>query len=413
VTALLHRPDQVRGGQLETHRPWLDRRWILPAYGAFTAYAAVAAISSQGQDRVWAVCAACGYGTATIVLWRSRGWAVALLVSVVAALVVPLIWLSTTHPPAAGMEVIVRSAALMLRHGSPYLPAQQVSSWLSYNPYLPLMAFFGLPRAAGLGGLAGDPGLWLTLATTGLLAAVFWNAVPHPARQCPVCRRDALRCTAFAVASPVISLNLAVTTTDPPVLALILLAVTMAARPSWVGRAGVLLGVACAMKATAWLAVPVIAAMFWSRDGARAAGRFAAASVATAVAIIAATAPATLINSAIVQNTVLFPLGLTRYKTPAESLLPGHLLATTGPAGHMISVGLLVAAGLAVAASVVVRPPRDIPAATRRLALGLALMFALGPADRFGYFIYSLGLLGWLALTPGGDDRYPVRANVE
>lgn len=62
-------------------------------------------------------------------------------------------------------------------------------------------------------------------------------------------------------------------------------------------------------------------------------------------------------------------------------------------------VGLLLAAGLAVAASVVVRPPRDVPAATRRLALGLALMFALGPADRFGYFIYSLGLIGWLVLT--------------
>ena len=74
---------------------------------------------------------------------------------------------------------------------------------------------------------------------------------------------------------------------------------------------------ACAMKATAWLAVPIIAAMFWSRDGARAAGRFAATSAATAVAIITATAPASLINSAIVQNTVLFPLGPTRHKTPA------------------------------------------------------------------------------------------------
>jgi hypothetical protein len=173
------------------------------------------------------------------------------------------------------------------------------------------------------------------------------------------------------------------------VLALMLLALTMAARPSRVVRAGVLLGVACAMKATAWLAVPVIASMLWTRDGARAAGRFAAAFVAAAGVIIAATAPAALTNSAMLQDTVLFPLGLTRHKTPAESLLPGHLLAATGPAGHLVSVGLLLAAGLFVAASVVVRPPRDVPAATRRLALGLALMFALGPASRrFGYFIY-------------------------
>ena len=33
------------------------------------------------------------------------------------------------------------------------------------------------------------------------------------------------------------------------------------------------------------------------------------------------------------------------------------------------------------------------------MALGLALMFLLGPDVRFGYFIYPLGLLGWLALT--------------
>jgi hypothetical protein len=33
------------------------------------------------------------------------------------------------------------------------------------------------------------------------------------------------------------------------------------------------------------------------------------------------------------------------------------------------------------------------------MAIGLTLIFALGPDVRFGYFIYPLGLLGWLALT--------------
>jgi len=46
-----------------------------------------------------------------------------------------------------------------------------------------------------------------------------------------------------------------------------------------------------------------------------------------------------------------------------------------------------------------VRPPRNPRAAAWWLAIGLALMFALGPDERFGYFIYPLGLLGWLALT--------------
>jgi hypothetical protein len=47
----------------------------------------------------------------------------------------------------------------------------------------------------------------------------------------------------------------------------------------------------------------------------------------------------------------------------------------------------------------VVRPPRDLRAATWRLAIGLTVMFAFGPAERFGYFIYPLALAGWLLLT--------------
>jgi hypothetical protein len=116
--------------------------------------------------------------------------------------------------------------------------------------------------------------------------------------------------------------------------------------------------------------------------------------------ILAATLPALLASPvATLQNAVLFPLGLTKHLTPAISLTPGDLLARTGPLGHDVAVGLLAAAGLAVAASLVVRPPRDLRAATWRLAIGLALMFGLGPAERFGYFIYPLGLAGWLILT--------------
>jgi hypothetical protein len=147
-----------------------------------------------------------------------------------------------------------------------------------------------------------------------------------------------------------------------------------------------------------------MAAMFASGDGVRTAGRFIGAAVLTAVVLIAALAPATLFRReaavAMVQNSVLFPLGLTHDKTPAESLLPGHLLTELGTAGHVVSVGLLIAAGLAVAISLVIRPPRDLSAACWRLAIGLALMFLLGPDVRFGYFIYPLGLLGWLALNP-------------
>ncbi len=328
----------------------------MAAYAAFGAYAVVAAVLSGGRDQLWAIWAACGYAVALVMLWRGRGRTAAVLVSVALAVLAPLLWLSVAYPLEDGMRVIDRSATLLLHHGLPYLSATQVTDWLSYNPYLPLMTLFGLPSAAGLGGLAGNSGVWIAIGTVVPLAAAFWIAMPArgndppcPPRQgthrgCPACRRDALVATAVAVASPVIGLNLAVITTDPPVLALILLALALAAPPGRTPRlagitgSGVALGAACDLKSTAWLAVPVLAAMFAARDGARAAGRFIAAAVVTAGVLVAALAPAALTSlrgaDALVQNSVLFPLGLTRFKTPAESLLPGHLLTSMGTASR-------------------------------------------------------------------------------
>jgi hypothetical protein len=50
-----------------------------------------------------------------------------------------------------------------------------------------------------------------------------------------------------------------------------------------------------------------------------------------------------------------------------------------------------------------------VPAAAWRLAIGLTLMFLLGPQVRFGYFIYPLGLIGWLALTQTQEAPAPAR----
>jgi hypothetical protein len=387
----------------------------------FGAYAVLFAAFSAGEDQVWAIWASCGYAVALVILWRWPVRTAAVLVSVALAVVAPLLWLSVAYPLETGMMVIDRSASLLLHHGTPYLTSAQITSWQSYNPYLPVMTLAGLLSAAGVGGLAGNSGVWLAIGTVVPLAAAFWIAMPAPAvqdggrRNRPrvwlVSHRDALLATAIAVASPVIGLNLAVITTDPPVLAFMLLSLALAVpRAAATGAStvravssGAALGVACDLKSTAWLAIPVMAAMFASRDGARAAWRFLAGLVVTAAVLIAALAPAVLYRPsaavALVQNSVLFPLGLTHDKTPAASLLPGHLLTELGTAGHILSVGLLLAAGLGVAVSLVIRPPKDIPAAVWRLAIGLALIFLLGPDIRFGYFIYPLGLLGWLALT--------------
>jgi hypothetical protein len=70
-----------------------------------------------------------------------------------------------------------------------------------------------------------------------------------------------------------------------------------------------------------------------------------------------------------------------------------------GPTGHTIAVALLITAGVAFLFWLWYRPPKDIRAVTWRLALAFAIMFTLAPATRWGYYVYPLVLLGWLALT--------------
>jgi hypothetical protein len=375
----------------------------MTAYWVFAAYAVGVALLASGDDALWAAWAVPAYAVAAVVLPRTRGWGVAMLTAVFAVAAPLLLLLAQGGELAAGMAVIERSAVLLVRDGTPYLPSWQLSSWIAYNPYLPAMALFGLPSAVGLQGAPGDPRVWLVLATVAALAAAFCTLVPHPVLRCLECRREVLRYTAFAAACPLMALNLAVTTTDPPVLALMLLSLGLLARQERTAASAAALGLACSMKPTAWLAIPVLAVMVRSRDGTRAAVRFTLTSLAF---IFAVTLPALIASPvATLQNAVLFPLGLTKHLTPAISLTPGDLLARTGPLGHDLAVGLLAAAGLAVAVSLVVRPPRDLRAATWRLAIGLALMFALGPAERFGYFIYPLGLAGWLILTKHTESR--------
>ena len=372
------------------------------ANGAFAIYATVLAVDSGHADRTWAIWAAAGYGVTTVILWLIRHTKVPLvlplLVALAGALAAPLTWLATRVKPTPEVTVIWQSAVLLLQHGTPYLPQGQLNSVLSYNPYLPVMAVFGMPKALGAHGLAADPRVWLTAVSIALIYAAFTVAAPH--RHCDGCRHGVLLSTVFIAASPVIAFPLALGITDPPVIALMFLTLALIARPSGLIKAAAALGVAAAMKATAWPAVPVFTAMLAARDGVKKAWRFAAATLVLAGVLAVIMAPAGLASPySFLQNTVLFPLGLTKHKTPAASPLPGHLLADTGMAGHWVAVGLLAAAGLAFVVWLIVRPPRDTRAAAWRLAIGLTAMFTLAPATRWGYFVYPIGIVAWLLLT--------------
>jgi hypothetical protein len=379
-----------------------NHRRVVAWYAAFAGFACVVfATSGEPVQQSWAAWAAGGYAFAalTAALWRSRGRGAALVIGLAGALGAPLVWQVTFGSKMSrvgddSLQVVDRSALLLLRHGTPYLPADQISHAVEYNPYEPAMATFGLPAALGLHGAAGNPRLWMGITAAAVLATAFRLAKPG----------SALRSTAFAFGSPVLALPLMQGLTDLPVVALLSLTLacitTDTRRRIWLAGA-IALGAACAMKATAWPALPVIVAMLAARDGARTATKFAVTAGLTMTALVAATAPASVTApAALFLNTVLFPLGMTRYQTDADSPLPGHLLAAaTGSAGHWAAIGLLFAASLAVAVSLVVRPPADTQAVAWRLAVNLAILFTLAPASRWGYFVYPAALLGFVSMT--------------
>jgi hypothetical protein len=353
-------------------------------------------------DGTWAIWACGGYAITTMLLLATRGWLLPFAVAIGGALIAPLFWLILQAPATAEVLVIGRAADHVVKYGTPYLPPAQLTGWKSYNPYLPVMELFGLPRAAGLGGVLGDTRIWVTITTIALVAAAFTVASPHRLRDCPHCRARIAGVTALAVASPLIAFPLTVGVTDPPVIALTCLSLALADRGKLV-RAGLALAAACAMKSTAWAAVPVLAIMAWVRYAPRAAARFSATAIGATGILALLAAPQALATpidvKAVKQNLIDFPLGLTKHKTPAASPLPGHLIADLGAVGHWTAVALMVLAGVAFAAWILLRPPRDARDAAWRLAVGYAVLFILDPSTRFGYFAYPLALLGWLALT--------------
>ena len=388
-------PAGQRAGQGRDALP--SRRAMTALFAIFTVYAG-AEIFTRHADGTWGAWACGGYAVATMLLLLTRTWLLPLAAAVLGAFLAPLAWLILKVPDTSTAEVVVinRSADYLVRHGTPYLPASLITDWQHYNPYLPLMELFGLPRKAGLPLLLGDPRIWTSLVTVAALAAAFAVIAPRP-----VSRASVAGLTAIAVASPLVAFPLTVGVTDPPIIALTCLALALAARRRFL-IAALVLAVACAMKSTAWAVVPVLAVLIWSRESLRAAARFTGAAAGAAVLLALAAAPNALATpDAIRQNLIDYPLGTSAYKTVAASPLPGHLISQLGHAGHLAVDAMLLLAVIAFACWLLLRPPRDMRDATVRLIVLYAVLFTLAPSTRYGYYAYPLALLGWLALTRG------------
>jgi hypothetical protein len=376
----------------------IGRNWLVAIFAASAIYAgAVALFSGIGVHRQWAIMAAPAYALAAgAAAWKRRGLDASLLLGLAGGLVVPLTWMAAQGESQREIKVIIRSAWSLIHHGTPYHSTAVLAATQNpdvFNPYLPVMALFGMARTVLGGGVLTDPRLWLGITFAGAFALALSNAGAA----------DTWRWTGLVTATPLVAFPLAVGGDDLPVLGLMCLGLALLWRP---GRkpglvlAGLTIGVAAAMKATAW---PVfIVAVVWlaARDGRRAAARFGFTTLAVFAVLVGpvfAVAP-----GALVENTILFPLGLTHVKSGAASPLPGYLLAQTGHAGRLIAVGLLAFSGLALALSLIIRPPRNCRAATWWLIIGMLLMFTLAPASRFGYYVYPAGLWVWLQVSSLG-----------
>ncbi|WP_344574208.1 glycosyltransferase 87 family protein [Streptomyces lunalinharesii] len=319
------------------------------------------------------------------------------------AVIVPLVLLVWDSSAQLEVAVVERSGDLLLHSGSPYIPAPATVG--DYNPYLPGMTVFGLPRAMFGGGPLTDARWWMAGAFFVTMAAATSTLV----RRAQVGAADrsgtrtASRCANAPVllwlaACPLVALPLTVGGIDLPVIGLMCWGLAAAANGA-PRRAGLLVGAAAALKWTAWPAVPVVLALVAARHGRRSVLAVAAATalaVSTAVLPFVLTAP-----TAFVDNVLEFPLGLSETTSPAASPLPGWVLATYVPGGAIIAMVLLIVAAISVASSLAIRPPGTVRAAADRLAIGLALAMALMPATRFGYLVYPLVLTAWPRLMRG------------
>ena len=376
----------------------MRRRWLAGIFAVSAIWAIMVAIfSSNHVHQLWGEMAAVGYGLAllvVLVLRHARTADIALGLAFLGGLIAPLGWLAAHSDALAGrgllqpeVWVVANSGASLIHHGTPYTDAALLAGTQNpnaFNPYLPVMALFGLPRTFFDLGLLTDPRVWFGV----VFLVVFWFALRHAGA------RDPGRWTVLVAATPVIAFELAVGGTDVPMVAFLCLGFAFL----WERKpllAGLALGIGASMKATAWPALLVAVALLAVRDGKRAVVNFTLA----ALAVVAVCVGPFIVNhpKALVENTIAFPLGLAHVRSAAASPLPGHIIAATWPqTGHTIVVLLLALAGLAVAASLVFKPPRSVPRAIVLLAGAMTLMFVLAPSTRFGYFIYPAGLAIWL-----------------
>ncbi len=337
------------------------------------------------------------------------------------AVVVPLAgevaWRFEVSPQALHVQpevTVVERAAVNLAHGTNPYRARMVDGALhgrvaglpayeAFFPYLPAMTIFGLPAATSLPKEVTDARIYFVVATLLCVLAALGALGGDKQRR--------LRAAQVAIVLPWAALAMATGGDDLPIVGLLLVAVVLAQkrRPGW---AGIVLGVASAMKFTAWPLALLLLFAARDRKGRRAPLTMLAGTLAVAVPLVAIFAswnPGTFFA-----NVVSFPLGLSGVQSPAGSALPGHLFVSHFPAlHHLFTVVAVVLGAAGLAWYLWRRPPRDTAKVCQVAGTTLLIAILLAPATRIGYLLYPLNLFVWSwMLTPAMERAEPVPAIV-
>jgi hypothetical protein len=261
-------------------------------------------------------------------------------------------------------------------------------NYAGFLPYLPVMAVLGIPSDIWPNNGLSDARIFFCLTTLAVAAVALY-----------LCRaegRRKIRALQALVILPLASLPLATGGDDIPVVAVLLLAMVLAQRRRPFSS-GVALGIASAMKFTAWPLA--LLALFAARgkDGERRPWRMIAGLLLVAVPAIfpfALRGPFALFD-----DVVLFPLGLSAIPSTAASALPGHVLVTTFPSLSRVlplSVGIVLAAFLA--RHLYRYTPKTVSEVCTIAGVVMSALILLAPNPRVGYLLYPINFFVWAYL---------------
>jgi hypothetical protein len=260
----------------------------------------------------------------------------------------------------------------------------------SFFPYFPLMGVFGLPSAESHKGEGlTDPRIIMTLMSIIVSGwALFLLRVT---------RKQKIRVAQLLVALPTGALFFSTGGDDMPILALLLLAVAALQRRQS-NLAGISLGLAAAMKLTAWPMAAGALLVARDREG-RSTWKKVLAWVA-AIVIVTTVPFAVRQPLAFMSNVFAFPLGLAGVKSPAASALPGHILTTWLPVlGHVLAPVSFLIGGYFATKYIRRHWPLTLSKMLGLLAIVFLGLICVASATRVGYVIYPLNLWLWSSVT--------------